>query len=160
LGADGGYEDRLEDGNYILSKEERERGVKLLKLATIMQYTVMGIPTVFYGDECGVEGMRDPFCRQPYPWGNEDLTLIEWYQKLGELRKNKVLADGDFNIKYAENSVIVYERVKGDKKVIVVINKSNEPFEFTLGKTMFDYFNDDYVSGKIIIAPENGVVLC
>lgn len=160
LGADGGYEDRLEDGNYILSKEERDRGVKLLKLATIMQYTVMGIPTVFYGDECGVEGMRDPFCRQPYPWGKEDKEIIDWYQKLGELRKNKVLVDGEFNLRYAENSVVVYERKKDNNKLIVVVNKSSEPFEFVLNKTMFDYFKGDYVSGKIVIPEDSAIVLC
>ena len=160
LGAEDGYEDRLIDGNYILSQEEKERGINLLKLATIIQYTVMGIPTVYYGDEGGLEGMRDPFCRKPYPWGEENLQLIEWYQKLGELRKNKVLVDGDFNIKYAENSVLIYERVKGDKKIIVAINRSQEPFNFVLEKTMFDYLNDNYVGGKITLPVDSAIVLC
>lgn len=159
LGAEDGYEDRLENGDYTLSKEEKDRGIDLLKIATIMQYTVMGIPTVFYGDECGLEGMRDPYCRKPYPWGNENLELLEWYQKLGELRKNKVLTDGDLNIIYAENSVIVYERVKGDKKIIVAVNRSKENFEFILDKTMFDYFADNYVSGKISLASDSAIVL-
>lgn len=160
LGAEDGYEDRLIDGDYTLSKEERDRGIDLLKIATIMQYTVMGIPTVYYGDECGIEGMRDPFCRKPYPWGDEDLNVLDWYQKLGDLRKNKVLVDGDMNIKYAENSVVVYERVKGDKKIIVAINRSNEEFDFILDKTMFDYFNDNYVSGKITVPHDSAIVLC
>jgi len=160
LGADNGFEDRLDNGDYKLSQEEKDRGLALLKLATIMQYTVMGVPTVFYGDECGLEGMRDPYCRRPYPWGDEDLSLIEWYQKLGDLRKNKVLSNGDMKIKYAENGVLIYERSKDDKKIIVIINKGNEPFKFILNKTMFNYFSEDYVSGKITVDKDSAVVLC
>lgn len=160
LGGEDGYEDRLIDGDYVLSKEEKEKGIALLKLATIMQYTVMGIPTVFYGDECGMEGMRDPFCRKPFPWDNENLELLDWYQKLGELRKNKILVDGDMKIKHAENGVVIYERKKDDKKLIVAINKSNEDFTFTLNKNMFNYFEDKYVSGKITIKENSAIVLC
>lgn len=158
LGADESNYDYDENSNYMLSSEERDRGLKLLKLATIIQYTVMGIPTVFYGDEVGIEGMKDPYCRAPYPWGKEDLSLIEWYQKLGELRNNKVFDGGELNIKYANNSVIIYERVKGNNKVVVGINRSGAPFEFTLNRTMCNYFTNDYVSGKITIEPDGAVL--
>lgn len=144
--------------NYILSKEERMRGIELLKLATIMQYTVMGIPTVFYGDEAGMEGMKDPFARGTYPWGKEDIGLIEWYENLGKLRTNKVFDGGDLNIKYAKDSVIIYERVRDDNKVIVAINRSSEPFEFVLSRTMCNYFTGDYVSGKQILEPDTAFI--
>ena len=137
-----------------MSDEELSEGIKLLKIASAIQYTVMGIPTVYYGDEAGVQGMKDPFCRAPYPWGNENKELLDWYIKLGNLRNNKVFIDGDMNIKYAEDGVLIYERVSGDKKVIVAINRSQEEFEFILDKTMCDYMGDDYVSGKITIAPD------
>ena len=124
-----------------------------------MQYTVMGIPTVFYGDEAGIEGLKDPYCRKPYPWGEEDLTILEWYEKLGNLRNNKVFDGGDMNIKYAQDGVVIYERVKGDNKVIVAINKSDEDFELILDKTMCNYFTGDYISGKQILPKEDALVL-
>ncbi len=145
--------------NYILSAEEKEKGVKLLKLATIMQYTVMGLPTVFYGDEAGIEGTKDPYCRRTYPWGKENLELIEWYQTLGNIRNNKVLLDGDMNIKYAQDGVIIYERVKDDDKVIVAINRSQEDFTFSLTKSMQNFFDGKYISGKITVNPDSAVVL-
>lgn len=145
--------------NYIMTEEERERGKKLLKLATIIQYTVMGLPTVFYGDEAGLEGTKDPFCRKPYPWGKEDTDLIDWYVTLGNLRNNKVLIDGDMNIKYSSNGILIYERVKDDNKVIVAINRSSEDFQFTLSKSMQNFFDGNYISGKITLAPDDYIVL-
>lgn len=154
LGADVTNEQYSENDNYFMSDAELNEGVKLLKIASAIQYTVMGIPTVYYGDEAGVQGMKDPFCRAPYPWGKENKELLDWYIKLGNLRNNKVFVDGEMNIKYAEGGILIYERVSGDKKVIVVINRSQEEFQFILDKTMCDYMGDDYVSGKITIAPD------
>ena len=155
----GAESNDIYSGNYILSTSERDMGKKLLKLATIMQYTVMGLPTVFYGDEAGLEGTKDPYCRRPYPWGAEDTELIEWYQTLGNIRNNKVLIDGDMKIKYASNCVLIYERIKGEDKVIVAINRSCKPFEFSLIKSMQNFFDGNYVSGKITINPDDAIVL-
>lgn len=145
--------------DYKLDEEEKARAIDLLKMATVIQYTVMGIPTVFYGDEVGIEGMADPYCRKTFPWGEEDLTILEWYQKLGNLRNNKVFEDGELNIKYAENQVVVYERVKDNKKVIVAINKGNDDFEFILDKTMNNYFTGEFISGKQILGKDQFIVL-
>lgn len=160
LGADMNNPEYRENNKYILSDHEMDRGVKLLKLASIMQYTVMGIPTVFYGDEAGIQGMKDPYCRAPYPWGNENTELLEWYQKLGNLRNNKVLEDGEMRIRYAENGVLIYERYRNDNKIIVVINRSNEDFHFTLERSMTDYFTGDHVSGRLIVKNNEALVLC
>lgn len=145
--------------DYVLSEEERKRAIKLLKLATILQYTVMGIPTVYYGDEAGLEGLKDPYCRKPFPWGEENLEITEWYQKLGNLRENKVFDGGDLNIKHAEEGVLVFERVKGNKKVIVAINRGHEEFEYILDKTMNNYFEGTYISGKQKLGIDEAVVL-
>lgn len=146
------------NNNYVLTKSERSRAVELLKIATLIQYTVMGIPTIFYGDEAGLEGTKDPYCRKTYPWGNEDRELLDWYIKLGSLRSNKVFDGGSFKLKYAENSVIIYERVKDNNKAIVVVNRSDDDFDFTLNKTMCDFMEDTYVSGKITLSKDSAKV--
>ncbi len=149
-----------ENADYIMHEEEYKRGKKLLKIASVMQYTVMGVPTVYYGDEVGVEGVKDPFCRKPYPWGKEDTELLDWYKHLGNLRNNKVLIDGKMSVKFANNSVVIYEREKDNKKVLVAVNMSTEPFEFFVEKNMVDYFTYKYTSGKVILEPETFIVLC
>ena len=116
------------------------------------------MPTIFYGDEAGIEGTKDPYCRKTYPWGNEDRELLDWYIKLGSLRSNKVFDGGSFKLKYAENSVIIYERVKDNNKAIVVVNRSDDDFDFTLNKTMCDFMEDTYVSGKITLPKDSAKV--
>ena len=74
--------------DYRLSPEEYERGKKGLKLASVLQYFLPGVPSLYYGDEAGMEGFEDPINRRPFPWGKEDRDILTHYQKLGELRKN------------------------------------------------------------------------
>ena len=63
--------DREWQSKTKLSQEQRSKGLALLKLASLMQYTLPGIPCVYYGDEAGMEGYRDPFNRVCFPWGHE-----------------------------------------------------------------------------------------
>ena len=66
-----------------------------------------GICSVFYGDEAGIQGYRDPFNRMPYPWGREDETVISKVRSLLELRKN---IKGELEILYAEDGLLILRR--------------------------------------------------
>ena len=122
-----------------LSQEEKEKAVKLLKIAASIQFTVYGVPSVFYGDEAGIEGYHDPFCRRTYPWGRECAELVAHYRVLGNLRKSEsVLADGEFLVEYAKNEQIVYTRASGEQKLTVIANMSCEPFEYQLKEKYTD----------------------
>ncbi|MBQ5746312.1 MAG: glycoside hydrolase family 13 protein, partial [Clostridia bacterium] len=105
-----------------LSKEEYERGKELLKIAAVIQYTVFGSPLLYYGDEAGMEGYGDPFCRLPFPWGKEDEELLDFYRELGAFRRSHpALKDGSFKFTHIDESFLEYERVKGEDKVRVRI---------------------------------------
>ena len=144
---------------YQLSDDELKAGVELLKIASLIQYTVMGIPTVFYGDEVGIEGTKDPYCRKPYLWGKENKELLEWYRNLGKLRRNEVFNGGSFEILYAKDGVLAYKRERKGKEVIVMVNRSNEEFECSLDKPMIDYFTKSKVGDYIKIEPNKFLVL-
>lgn len=97
-----------------LSPDQRERGKRLLRLASAIQYTLPGVPCVYYGDEAGMEGYKDPFNRGCYPWGNEDGELLEWYRGLGALRKRlSVLREGAIEKLHAQGRVMAYLRTGG-----------------------------------------------
>lgn len=97
--------------HHTLNEEQRKRGTKLLKLAAAMQYTLPGFPCIYYGDEAGMQGYRDPFNRCCYPWGKEDKELIEWHKQLGDLRKScSALWDGEFINVHAQGRRIAYIR--------------------------------------------------
>lgn len=110
-----------------MSREEYEHGRKLLKIASVIQYTVYGVPSVFYGDEAGLQGGRDPFCRRPYPWGREDEVLLAHYRKLGEIRKLPVFRDGEFSVISAGDGYIVFERHDMNTKIVVAANVGDVP---------------------------------
>ena len=127
-----------------LSAEQRARGVALLKMASTIQYTVYGIPSVFYGDEAGLEGYHDPFCRRPYPWNAQNTELLEHYRALGKIRsEHAVFADGEFFVEYANDGLICYSRVGSGETVTVIANAgvSDASYNEHIGKT-------DLLTGK------------
>lgn len=97
--------------NYRLSEEEKNRGRDLLLYASFLQFTLPGIPSIYYGDEAGLEGMTDPFNRRTYPYGHEDRTLLEHYRSLCEFRKNnREHFSSDMEVIFQEKSCIAYRR--------------------------------------------------
>ncbi len=85
--------------------------INRLKLAVLMQMTFVGVPCVYYGDEIGMQGLRDPFNRKAYSWRCVDPDLLGFYKKAIALRNSKdCLKTGDFHILYADGDVLVYER--------------------------------------------------
>lgn len=62
--------------------------------ASFLQFTLPGCPSIYYGDEAGLTGGRDPMNRRPYPWGKEDPALLSFYRELGRLRRYPALRSG------------------------------------------------------------------
>ena len=129
LGGDG--RDTSDIPNSVLAtltldENSRKRGIALQKIAAAIQYTVYGVPSVFYGDEVGLEGYHDPFCRKTYPWGRECEELLDFYRTLGRIREqSKLFVDGGFRVEYAEEAVIAYSRYDDNEKITVVANASD-----------------------------------
>lgn len=109
-----------------LSGEQRAWGLRLLKLATVLQYTIPGVPCVYYGDEAGMEGYQDPFNRGCYPWGDEDRDLVEWYQKVGTVRKEcDCLREGDFRPLFCDGGVMLFERRSEQDALLCAVNRNS-----------------------------------
>ena len=113
-----------------LDKKQRERAVALLKIAAAIQFTVYGIPSVYYGDEVCLEGYGDPFCRMPFPWHEIDCgyraDMLEYYRLLGSLRTAEEAFDGgNFYVVEHSDKHIVYAREKNDSRIIVALNRGD-----------------------------------
>jgi len=124
----------------LLSPPARQRGLALLRLCFLFQIAFPGMAAIYYGDEAGLEGYRDPFNRRTYPWGREERALVDWFRKLGQLRKQwPVLQTGHVRLTYDSDAVVVIERfldlgrdafghfVEGPERVRVAINRSPHP---------------------------------
>ncbi|MDL2280286.1 4-alpha-glucanotransferase [Selenomonadales bacterium OttesenSCG-928-I06] len=107
--------------------KNRALAVRRLKLASLMQMTFPGAPTIYYGDEAGLEGYTDPYNRGTYPWGREDQDLLTWYKKIVALRnKYPVFRTGEWVPIAANNNVFGYIRyIKGGQDVFGNLHEDN-----------------------------------
>lgn len=113
---EGGELDNHELAVKKLTTGARRRAKRLLMIGATVQFTVFGVPSVYYGDEAGLEGYRDPFCRMPYPWGREDRAMLAHYRKLGAMRRRfSALQGGDFRFLESPEGTVVYERSPAKK---------------------------------------------
>lgn len=95
--------------------------------AVMIQMTWPGAPTIYYGDEAGMVGWTDPDNRRPYPWGKEDLELLEFHHYiLNYRRKNPCLRTGSVKPLVAGFHLIAYGRFEGASKAVVLVNNSEE----------------------------------
>ena len=103
-----------------------------VKLASLIQFTVPGAPTIYSGDEVGVTGADDPDDRRTYPWadlgGHPDTNLLAHYTALAALRSSvPALRSGDFRILLADDAAetVAYGRKTGSQVAILVLNRSS-----------------------------------
>ena len=115
------------------------QGKQRLRLASLIQYTLPGMPTVYYGDEVGVTGADDPDNRRTYPWpdtgGTQDRALLAHYQSLAALRSSQPeLRDGDLRVLATDDTAgtIAYGRKNGSRAAIIAINRSGSPRTMTI----------------------------
>ena len=138
-----------------LNDAERRRAKELLAMAAALQYTVFGIPSVFYGDEAGMEGYHDPFCRRPFPWGREDGELLAHYRRLGAIRReNPVLADGEFAIVDESDRALVFERRSEAGHLLIAANRGDTPFAVTLPAPACELLSGNTERGRVTVAPD------
>lgn len=116
-----------------LTAQQRETGIQRLKLATALQYTLPGVPCIYYGDEVGMEGYRDPFNRGCFPWGQENRELTHWYRRLGQLRRNApALREGAFTPLFSGDGVVCYERRGAGQRLLCAVNAADGERTVTL----------------------------
>ena len=137
-----------------MTPKQRKVGLERLRMAATLQFTIFGVPSVFYGDEAEMEGYHDPFCRRPYPWGCENKELLAFYQKLGRIRREEtVLADGDFAILHESENAIAFERKNEKGHLIVAANRGSEPLALTLPEAGRELLSDQKVPKRVEILP-------
>lgn len=134
---DGSREEKskrhLSMAQYMLAQER-------LLMASFLQYTLPGIPSLYYGDEAGVEGYKDPFNRRTYPWGREDKALLEHFKRLGRLRKDtEPLRLGDIQFFQSGDQKLGFSRCFDGKQVKIYVNRSGDPWDVPAGKILLGH---------------------
>lgn len=133
LGANAQPAEKADRAAFLLSPQERQRGVALLKLAALILFTFPGSPTIYYGDEAGMEGWEDPLNRGTYPWGQEDSALLAYFTLLGRQRTQlPALQRGAICYQLAEGPLLAFTRTLGENVCLTAVNASASPQRMTL----------------------------
>lgn len=152
-----GKDRQWQHGHNNLSDYDYLRGISMMKMASLIQYTLPGVPSLYYGDEIGMQGMRDPFNRGCYDWDNQNTELLRWYKRLGEIRNGcKAFKTGEFSIVYSSHDTIAYTRNCDENSVFVAVNNSDVPADIYVGSewnNSYNFFDEKCVNGTIHLEP-------
>ena len=168
LGGEPTPADKAERAAARLSPAGRELARRRLMLGALLLYTFPGSPTVYYGDEAGMEGYEDPLNRRTFPWGQEDEELLRWYRRLGQLRGGRLsLQQGDICYLYADGSGLALRRQWDGEVTTVAMNSGKEPLTMTLSwphpiatdAMTGQQFLADNGTVRLILPPVSGVLL-
>ena len=123
-----------------LGHEKAEEGINkgVFREAVVAQFTMPGAPTIYYGDEAGLCGFTDPDNRRSYPWGREDLELLDFHKEMIRIHKeNKVLTFGSILLLAAEQNMVSYARFDRRQQIVIAMNNREEeaPMEISVWET-------------------------
>ena len=132
------YGPKEEKAERYLSANVRALAIAKLKRAAFLQFTLPGMPSIYYGDEAGMEGFEDPFCRRCYPWGAEDTDLQAYYTALCHMKNTlAVLKNGDVRVTQAGGGRIAFTRSDGNTTAMIYVNQSDKPWLVSGGAMAF-----------------------
>ena len=158
--------DKAERAAFRLRPEEERLGKERWKLASALLYAFPGSPMLFYGDEAGLQGLEDPFCRGGYPWGREDEDLLAWFRLLGRLRKRPSLRRGDLTWLHAQGPLLAFRRQAEGETTAAAFNAGDADETLTLpweGREALDLLTGQRFAaweGRIALRlPARGAVL-
>ena len=113
--------------NDTLSRDEYLLGRSRLLISYLILYFLPGIPSIFYGDEIGLSGQKDPFCRKCFTWDRIDKKILNFIKKLGKVRRSLAdfLTNADFDVCEADDEKCIISRFSDTRMVFVFVNRQN-----------------------------------
>ena len=126
---------REAQAEYIPEEYNLIEAKALSKLAALIIFSLPGMPSIYYGDEAGLQGMKDPFNRKPYPWGMEDTELLNWYKTVSSIH-DEVFKYGKLHLDVAGSLLSIRRSYKSSWRY-VLINSTDETVETLLDNSYF-----------------------
>lgn len=130
--------DRYWQSERWLTHEQYHVGIARMKLAFVLQFTLPGVPCIYYGDEIAMQGYKDPFNRAFYNWESNETSLTPLLIALADLRANcSAFKTGCLQFQQAQDGLLIYERKDESFTASIALNLSSSPRDVTLlGETI------------------------
>jgi len=134
-----------------------------MKAASAIQFLLPGVPSIYYGDEAGIQGYADPFNRGCYPWGAENQELLAWYRMLGTLRRESpCLIQGEFVPLECHGALISFIRRDGNNALLLACNRGQTEEFLPLPEewhSALAVFGSSPSNGGLSLPPESVAIL-
>lgn len=159
VGEEEGERTPGELASTVLPPEAYRRGRRLLSLAYLALATLPGIPSVFYGDEVGMQGYRDPLNRRPYPWHRRDTRLLSVFRGIGVMRRREpVFRTGGFRLLYLDASLLLFSRFSGRRVTVTLLNRSSRGVSIRFDRAVRALYGAKGRGERFLLYPETGAV--
>ena len=151
---------REEKARRRLSRNQLEVARDRLMMASFLQYTLPGCPSLYYADETCMEGYKDPFNRRTYPWGREDTEILGHFRCLGKLRtQNIALRLGDIRFTVASDRHLAYTRSAQGQALSIYVNRSGDAWDIPTGRVTFGKNIDTISPDRLTLGPRGFCVM-
>ena len=151
---------REEKAHRRLSRNQLEVARDRLMMASFLQYTLPGCPSLYYADETCMEGYKDPFNRRTYPWGREDTEILGHFRCLGKLRtQNIALRLGDIRFTVASDRHLAYTRSAQGQTLNIYVNRSGDAWDIPTGRVTFGKNIDTISPDRLTLGPRGFCVM-
>jgi len=121
--------------NFTLTQEQYEQGKQIYKAYIFTLTFIPGILSIFYGDEIGIQGLGNLANRKPFPWGYEDIDLLNFFKYIGNIRKlEPFLSEAGLNILDITKDYFMFERYTKQDRALITVNGTNEDKEIYIPK--------------------------
>lgn len=156
-----------------ITRDQDERAARLQRMIVGILYALPGMPCVYYGDERGLQGGGDPFCRATFPWderavnerGDCGCDLTQWYRDLGMRRKaSRVLRQGAFTCAAPHEDVVCVVRALPDEGPFTIVAANRSEVERVVavdlhGEALWHGQVDEFEQGiaKLVVPPQSAV---
>ena len=152
-----------QEKHHNLPKNKKIKGIRLLKLASSIQFMLPGVPSVYYGDEIGMQGYKDPFNRCYFDWDNQDAELSEHYKKLCKIRReNSCLKDGRIFFVSSMLGCTAFRRTDGHNSLLIIANRNEEDIVYNLPaewQYAENLMTSDGVTDSVTVKKTSAVIL-
>ena len=140
----------------FMTERDKARAKQQVMMAAVLQFTLPGVPCIYYGDENAMEGYQDPFCRRCFDWINIDEELLAFYQKLGQIRRQSdVFRNGEYREIFADSGCLVYERRTAEGAIYVWVNNSHGEYSIHADGTYRELLTDTIFSDRLECRPKS-----
>ena len=148
---------RSEQASFAASPEADERAAKLERLCAAIQFSLPGVPSIYYGDELGMTGCRDPFNRLPLREGSH--SPLEFYKELSGIRRDNIMSTYAVYFAACGPDVLLISRSGGGREILTAVNRSGSPRPVFSGKAGVDLISGEIAAERFVLPPYTAVIL-